>query len=108
MLSNPDTNTLMRFWVPIKHLGFRTQELVKGKYIGQHNGIHLMTHFNKELCMHVVSELTTGYGIANAFKEEFAIRKAKRRIDVNKESMDLFIKATNAEYGALNGVISTK
>lgn len=108
MLINPDTNTFTHFWIPIRCFGFRTQELVEGKYVGEHNGVQIMTHFNKESCMHVVSELTTGYGIATAFKPEFAIRKAKRRIDTNKERFDLWLKATNAEYGALNDVISTK
>lgn len=96
----------MHFWNPMRCFGFRTEQLVAGKYVGEHNGVHLITHFNKELCTHVVSELMIGYGIATAFKPEFAIRKAKRRIDKNKEHVDLWIQATNAAYGAMNGLIS--
>jgi len=39
--------------------------------------------------MHVVFELTTGYGITNSFKQWFAIEKAKRRISKNKDRVDL-------------------
>ncbi|MCR6850440.1 hypothetical protein [Bacillus sp. IBL03825] len=54
-----------------------------------------MTHFNKELCIYVVSELNL----------EVAICKAKRRININKERVNLWIKATNAQCGALNDEI---
>ncbi|MDT3498456.1 hypothetical protein NLU03_30265 [Bacillus toyonensis] len=69
-----------------------------------------MTHFDEDLCMHVVSvsELTTGFGITNGFKKWFAIEKSKRRIDKNKDRVDLWIKTANEKYGALNEVISTK
>ncbi|MEC3155967.1 hypothetical protein P9Z94_07585 [Bacillus thuringiensis] len=108
MLIKPDKQQLSRFWIPID-LGFaRTLEMVEGSYIGEHNGVHLVTHFNEKICMHVVSELTTGYGIANSFKKWFAIEKAKCRIDTNKEHVDLWIKGTNAKYGELNELISTK
>ncbi|PDY44242.1 hypothetical protein COM88_35790, partial [Bacillus cereus] len=59
-------------------------------------------------CMHVVSELTSGYGITKSFKRWFAVEKAKQRIDKNKEQIDLWIKTNNAKYGALNQLISTK
>ncbi|PFW97663.1 hypothetical protein [Bacillus pseudomycoides] len=108
MLIKPDVNQLSRFWVPV-NLGFaHTLEMVEGTYFGEHNGIHLMAYFDEDSCMYVISELTTGYGIANGFKKWFAIEKAKRRIDTNKERVDLWIKATNAKHGALNEVISTK
>ncbi|CAM4399862.1 hypothetical protein BAMA_12520 [Bacillus manliponensis] len=108
MLIKPEAKQLTRFWIPMNHLGFRTQKIVEGEYIGEHNGVHLMIYFNEELCMHVVSEATTGYGIVNSFNPQFAIKKAKRRIDTNKERVDLWINATNAKFGALNDIISVK
>ncbi|MFF2242335.1 hypothetical protein [Bacillus thuringiensis] len=96
MLIKPDKQHVSRFWIPID-LGFaRTLEMVEGLYIGEHNGVHLVTHFNEKTCMHVVSELTTGYGIANSFEKWFAIEKAKCRIDTNKKRVQLWIKGTNA------------
>ncbi|MEB9422114.1 hypothetical protein P4I85_15230 [Bacillus cereus] len=97
-----------RFWIPI-NLGFaRTIKKVEGEYLGEHNRVQLVTHFDDDLCMHVVSELTSGYGITKSFKRWFAIEKAKQRIDKNKEQIDLWIKTNNAKYGALNQLISTK
>ncbi|MBE7095435.1 hypothetical protein [Bacillus cereus] len=108
MLIKPNKQETSRFWIPVD-LGFaRTLEMVEGTYIGEHKGIHLVTHFNEKLCMHVVSELTTGYGITNSFKQWFAVKKAKRRIDTNKELVELWINTTNAKFGALNELISTK
>lgn len=47
-----------------------------------------------------------GYEVAMA-KLEFTICKAKKKIAVNKSYIDLWIKATNVQEGALNDVIST-
>ncbi|MGD6985893.1 hypothetical protein ACQCWI_04900 [Bacillus thuringiensis] len=58
--------------------------------------------------MYVVPELTTGYRIVTAFQTEYTIRKAKRRIDASKNHFDLWLKANNTGYGALNDVILTK
>ncbi|MEB4820323.1 hypothetical protein [Bacillus thuringiensis] len=102
MLIKPDKQHVSRFWIPID-LGFaRTLEMVEGLNIREYNGVHLVTHFNEKTCMHVVSELTTGYGIANLFEKWFAIEKAKCRIDTNKERVELWIKRTNVKYGELN------
>ncbi|PGA89896.1 hypothetical protein [Bacillus toyonensis] len=108
MINELKEESVFLFWVPV-NLGFaRSIHKVEGEYLGKYNGVHLITHFDEYLCMHVVSELTTGFGIANSFKKWFAIEKAKRKIDENEERVDLWIKTVNAKYGALNEVISTK
>ncbi|MED1535449.1 hypothetical protein [Bacillus pseudomycoides] len=108
MINELKVGNVFSFWVPV-NLGFaRSIQRVEGEYLGKHNEIHLMTHFDEDLCMHVVSELTTGFGITNGFKKWFAIEKSKRRIDKNKDRVDLWIKTANAKHGALNEVISTK
>ncbi|EKS8370726.1 hypothetical protein P4418_02750 [Bacillus thuringiensis] len=104
MINELKVGSVFPFWIPV-NLGFaRSMHKAEGEY----NGVHLITHFDEYLCMHVVSELTTGFGITNSFKKRFAIEKAKRRIDENRERVDLWIKTANAKYGALNEVISTK
>lgn len=50
--------------------------------------------------------VNTGYEVVMA-KLEFIICKANRKIAVNKSYVDLWIKATNVQEGALNNVIST-
>ncbi|PEE42810.1 hypothetical protein [Bacillus pseudomycoides] len=108
MINELKVGSVFPFWVPV-NLGFaRSIQRAEGEYLGKHNGVHLITHFDEDLCMHVVSELTTGYGITNSFKRWFAIEKAKRRIDKNKDRVDLWIKTSSAKHGALNEVISTK
>ncbi|MGR5901133.1 hypothetical protein ACT7C8_32070 [Bacillus cereus] len=103
-----DENNRSTFWIPI-NLGFAiTMKKVKGEYLGEHNGLHLVTHFDEDINMHVVSEMSTGYGIATAFKLYFAIEKAKRRIDKNIDQIGLWVKTTNAKYGELNKIISIK
>ncbi|MFY0167318.1 hypothetical protein P3K79_28240 [Bacillus anthracis] len=105
---SPEKNNRSMFWIPI-NLGFaRTMKKVKGEYLGEYNGLHLVTHFDEDISMHVVSEMSTGYGIATAFKMYFAIEKAKRRIDKNSDQIGLWVKTTNAKYGELNKIISTK
>jgi len=38
-------------WIPVD-LGFaRSIQRAKGEYLGEFNGIHLMTHFDEDLCM---------------------------------------------------------
>ncbi|PHE99958.1 hypothetical protein COF81_09580 [Bacillus pseudomycoides] len=94
------------FWVPV-NLGFaRSIQRAEGEYLGKYDGIPLITHFDEDLCMHVVSELTTGFGITSSFKKCFAIKKAKIRIDKNKERVDLWIKTANAKNRELNKIIS--
>ncbi|ANC08060.1 MULTISPECIES: hypothetical protein [Bacillus cereus group] len=108
MINELKVGSVFHFWIPV-NLGFaRSMHKAEGEYLGEYNGVHLITHFDEYLRMHVVSELTTGFGITNSFKKRFAIEKAKRRIDENKERVDLWIKTANAKYGALNEVISTK
>ncbi|MBX0352980.1 hypothetical protein ACW4EZ_21600 [Bacillus toyonensis] len=108
MINELKEGSVLPFWIPV-NLGFaRSMHKVEAEYLGKYNGVHLITHFDEYLCMHVVSELTTGFGITHSFKKWFAIEKAKRRIDENKERVDLWIKTANAKYGALNEVISTK
>ncbi|MGN4929673.1 hypothetical protein [Bacillus cereus group sp. MYBK14-1] len=108
MINELKVGSVFPFWVPV-NLGFaRSIQQVECEYLGKYDGIHLMTHFDEDLCMHVVSELTTGFGITNSFKRWFAIEKTKRRIDKNKDRVDLWIKTANAKYGELNELISTK
>ncbi|WP_197233006.1 hypothetical protein [Bacillus cereus] len=47
-------------------------------------------------------------GITNSFKKGFAIEKTKRKVDKNKDGVDLWIKTANAKYGAWNKVILTE
>ncbi|MGH0944613.1 hypothetical protein ACQVTS_26020 [Bacillus mycoides] len=108
MINELKAGSVFPFWIPV-NLGFaRSMHKVEGEYLGEHNGVHLITHFDEYLCMHVVSELTAGFGITNSFKKRFAIEKAKRRIDENKERVDLWVNTANAKYGVLNEIISTK
>ncbi|MDA2214023.1 hypothetical protein [Bacillus cereus] len=106
MINELKVGNVFSFWIPV-NLGFaRSMQVIEGEYLGQYNGIHLITHFDEDLCMHVVSELTTGYGITKSFKQAFAIEKVKRRIDKNKDRVDLWIKTANAKHGELNRIIS--
>lgn len=51
------------------------------------------------------NRLTNCFRIANSLKNGLLL-KNKRRIDKNKDLVDLWIKTVNAKYGELNEIIN--
>jgi len=90
------------FLIPFNHRWIITFDEVQGKYVGEHEGIKLFTHFDKYLCMYCASEVSSGVCVARSFKEKYVIEKAKRRIAVNRPGFERHMNYLLEECGVLN------
>ncbi|WP_212934923.1 hypothetical protein [Bacillus hominis] len=90
------------FVIPYDHGWIITFSEVKGKYVGEHEGIKLLVHFDKYLCMYCASELSSGICVARSFKEKYVVRKAKRRMAIKRGDFEKYITALIEECGVLN------
>lgn len=90
------------FVIPYDHKWIITFSEVKGKYVGEHEGVKLFVHFDEYLCMFCASEVSSGVCVARSFKEKYVVEKAKRRIAVNRSGFERHKNYILEECGVLN------